>query len=209
LFIMSERQGLYRILKSTTIYEGVQRFMGAHRARKRFVVFSGVKPGDLVVDIGCGPGHLLPHLPNVDYHGFEPNPGYVADARRDFGHAGTFHTGLFGEDEAKQFKDVDLVIISAVLHHLSDDQVDDLYRLLSGILKSSGRIASVDPVFHEGQNPVARQLARMDRGKHVRTADQYKALVSRHFQEIEGKIITQRFPLPYSTLYMRACHRDS
>src|SRR4029077_4323462 len=86
---MSHRStGLYRIFESAAVYERFQRLLGSDAARRRFVLdFLRPCPGARILDIGCGTGAILDHLPpNVDYVGYDLNPRYIEDARRR--HAG-------------------------------------------------------------------------------------------------------------------------
>ena len=44
-----------------------------------------------VIDIGCGPGHILQYLPEgTDYNGFDIDETYIAYAKRSFGISARF-----------------------------------------------------------------------------------------------------------------------
>lgn len=202
---MAERQrGLFSLLKYTPVYDAVQRVMNAHNVRANFARdFIRAAPGDTVLDIGCGPAHLLAHLPPVNYIGWEPNPKYVEQARRDYGTRGTFNVGYFGAEQARSLKNVDIVIVSAVLHHMDDSEAVELFRLLSQVVAANGRIVTLDNVFVRGQNPIAKLLISMDRGRHVRSPDGYLALAKGSFEEVFGTIVHSQIP-PYTYYYMTA-----
>lgn len=201
--LMSEREhGPYGLLKSPALYESVQRLMGAEKLRHEFQrSFVRAQPGDRVLDVGCGPAQLRECLPEVEYIGFEPNPEYIARARQAFDGRATFHIGYFGPEEATLVGAVDIAIVSGVLHHMNDDQAIELFNLIQQVLKPGGRVVTVDPVFAQHQNPIARVLVRLDRGRHVRTPDQYQALARDTFKHIDGALVTQFFP-PYTRYYM-------
>ncbi|MEB3983923.1 class I SAM-dependent methyltransferase [Mycobacterium sp. 663a-19] len=199
------KRGLYAALSRPTLYETVQRLMGpADSSRRHFVQhFVRPQPGDRVLDIGCGPAHLLAHLPDVEYIGWEPNAAYVAKARKAYGDSGTFNVGLFGPQQARELAPVDIAIVSAVLHHMDDAQASELFILLRQVLKPGGRVITLDNVFVERQNPIARLLISLDRGRHVRSPAGYEALARGAFAHVQGTVVARAFP-PYTFFFMTA-----
>jgi len=199
------KRGLYAALRNPKLYETVQRVMGGDERRRHFAEeFVRAQPGDRVLDIGCGPAQLRAYLPeDVEYIGWEPNAAYVEKARTIYGDRGTFNVGLFGPAEAQSLDPVDIAIVSAVLHHMDDAQVTELFQLLRQVLKPGGRVITLDNVFVERQNPIARFLISLDRGRNVRSPDGYKALAKGEFSTVRGVVVPQGFP-PYTYFYMTA-----
>jgi SAM-dependent methyltransferase len=196
--------GFYALLKNPRIYELVQRAMGADEGRRNFAQrYVKAKPGDRVLDIGCGPADILAHLPSVEYFGWEPNAQYVDQARRTYGKRGDFRVGFFSEIDAAKLEPFDITILSAVLHHLDDEQAVKLFSILRSVVKPGGRVVSIDNVYVAKQNPIARLLISLDRGRNVRTADGYKSLAQVSFRTTEGHIFHKAFP-PYSYFVMIA-----
>ena len=197
-------RGLYAALQNPIVYEALQRAMGAEKGRRDFAEqFVRAQPGDRVLDIGCGPADLLVHLPDVEYFGWEPNGAYVEKARTTYGDRGSFHVGIFGQEEARSLAPVDIAIVSAVLHHMDDAQVNELFGLLRQVLKPHGRVITSDNVFIKRQNPVARLLISLDRGRHVRTPEGYEALARRTFAHVDSAVVKKAFP-PYTLFFMTA-----
>jgi SAM-dependent methyltransferase len=196
--------GLYSALTHPSFYSAFQRLMGADALYRNFVRdYVRARPGDRVLDIGCGPAQLRAHLPDVEYIGWEPNPHYVAKARATYAGRGEFHVGFFGPAQARSLAPVDIVIVSAVLHHMDDSQATELFALARESLKPGGRVVTLDNVFIPGQNPLARLLIGLDRGRHVRTAEGYETLARGSFEHVRGAVLEQAFP-PYTYFFMLA-----
>ncbi|MCW6038508.1 class I SAM-dependent methyltransferase [Spirulina subsalsa FACHB-351] len=53
--------------------------LGASYSRNEFVKkYVAAKPGDKILDIGCGPGDIIPYLPRgVNYTGFDVSTKYI------------------------------------------------------------------------------------------------------------------------------------
>ena len=198
------RRGVYSLLTHPSVYETLQQITGADAARRDFAQrYVRARPGDRVLDIGCGPAHLRAHLPEVEYIGWEPNAAYVAKARLTYAERGEFHVGRFGPEQARSLAPVDIAVVSAVLHHLDDTEARALFALLRATVKPGGRVVTVDNVFTEHQNPIARLLISLDRGRHVRTAEGYEALARASFEHVRGTVVPQAFP-PYTHFFMTA-----
>lgn len=154
------------------------------------------EPGARVLDIGCGTGDLFPHLPEVDYLGFDPNPAYVDAARRRYARA-SFRVASVASIvlEPASF---DLAVACGVLHHLDDAAVTSLLALACRALRPGGRLVTLDGCFVSGQHPIARALLRADRGRYVRWQDQYVALARRAFARVEVTTRTDLLRVPYT-----------
>ena len=68
--------------------------VGANALRRRIIRnHARARPGDKVIDIGCGPAQVFASLPDVEYFGLDTDPGYIAFAKRTYGDKGTFVVG--------------------------------------------------------------------------------------------------------------------
>jgi ubiquinone/menaquinone biosynthesis C-methylase UbiE len=197
--------GLRGLLASPTLYVALQRLMGTEKETRSFVeTYIRPRPDDRVLDVGCGPAELLRYMPNVTYVGFDPNSAYIRTARRTFGDRATFFAKYYEESDAERLPLFDIAVLSAVLHHLEDEEARHLLKLLRRSLKPGGRVVTLDNVFVPNQNPIARLIISMDRGRNVREPERYRALARGIFETIDGFVVSKAFP-PY-TYYIMELH---
>jgi SAM-dependent methyltransferase len=151
-----------------------------------------------VIDIGCGPAQALQSLPDVEYLGLDINPDYIAFARRMYGDKGTFVVGdtrsLWGDT---RFKDADIVIAIAVLHHLDDEEAADCIRFAYDALKMGARFISHDPCWIPNQGAFSKYIMSHDRGRNIRTEQQYRQLAAKFFTNIDAWVYTNPMRIPY------------
>src|SRR5688572_6549695 len=201
---MSHRStGIYRIFESAAVYERFQRLLGGDEARRRFVQ-EILRPasGARILDIGCGPGTILDHLPeDVDYVGYDLNPKYIEEARRRHPGRGRFFCARV-EDVPDEPGGFDLVLAVAILHHLEDSEAGRLMASAWRHLRPGGSLVTLDPVRHPGQPLVARLLVALDRGRQVRTPEGYRELAAARFPSVETALLTDLMQIPYSHLLM-------
>ena len=172
--------------------------------RERYVAeYVKPAPGDKVLDIGCGPGDMLPYLKDVDYLGLDISPEYIEAAQRRFGTAGRFLVADVGAatvgEERGQF---DIVLATAVLHHLDDDRAARMFELARLALKPGGRLITYDGCYVPGQSRMARWILSKDRGKFVRNEDEYVRLASAYFTTIQPHVRHDLLRIPYTHLIM-------
>jgi SAM-dependent methyltransferase len=194
--------GLRKLLGNVGLYIALQKALGADRVRYRCLDEVELKPGERVLDVGCGPAYYLGRLPDVEYHGFDTSPAYIAYARRRFGERGRFHCEVLTEAHLAELPRFDAVLLFGVLHHLDDDQCATLLDLAARGLADGGRVVSVDPCLHPGQGRISRWMSENDRGEHVRTPDGFDALARASFGEVDTEILDTVSRVPSSHYMM-------
>jgi len=198
---------LKEILAKARFYSLFAHLIGAERGRRLYIErHVRPRPGDRILDIGCGPADILAALPKVDYHGFDLSNDYIMAARERFGARGNFHVEGVNMELVKKYAGFDLVLATGVLHHLTDAEAVNLFRVALAALKPGGRLVTLDGCFMDRQSPVARLILKNDRGQFVRTESGYVALARQVFTFVQPCITTDLLRIPYTHLILE-CRR--
>ncbi|MEA5122811.1 class I SAM-dependent methyltransferase [Xanthomonas floridensis] len=197
--------GLHAILSAPWAYDLLQNLLGARKGRTQ-LIRDHIRPGpeSTILDIGCGTGEIVPHLPkDSSYHGFDLSALYIDSAKRRFGHRATFHcmdiADYQPEDDSKL---ADVVLAVGILHHLDDGIACKLIEGARSKLKPGGRLITMDGTLVEGQSSMARNLILRDRGQNIRTPDGYRALAEKAFDRIQMRIRHDMIYVPYTHCIM-------
>lgn len=189
-----------QLLKHPALYQLYQELGGFFAARVSAIrEYLDIQPSARIIDIGCGPGHILRHLPaGVDYVGFDIDEPSIAYARARFGQRGQFHCRLFDGAGVQEFGPADVVMMNGVLHHIPDAELTETLGHVRDVLKPGGVLFTLDGCYAPGQSRLAKWLLDNDRGVHVREADGYRALLEGTFSQVEMHIRDDYSRLPYT-----------
>ena len=192
-----------KILSHPIVYTTYQKIVGGYRARKLFVENNvKIKPGQKILDIGCGPGDILEFLPEVDYTGIDLDANYIAQAKKKYGKRGDFKCSGVDDLELIDSNTFDIVISAGVLHHLTDEQCFNLFKIAVKALKPNGRFVSFDGCYIPNQNKISAYFLRKDRGQFVRTQTEYERLTKSYFTKLDSTIDESYFFIPYTSIIM-------
>jgi len=179
--------------------------LGADKAITRYVNEAlQPKRGMKMLDVGCGPANVLPYLPPLEYTGIDLNEKHIAYARQLHGDRGRFMVGNAADDLKQEEKSFDLINVSALLHHLADDEAVSLFSSLIRLLKPNGRIVTIDNVWLPRQRIAVRLINHLDSGTNIRTPEGYVALLNRTGLDIDTLIWNDLLRIPYDHFVMLA-----
>jgi len=194
-----------KFLEISSVYAKLMGFLlGANTYETLVDEYIQPTPGCSVLDVGCGPAAILDLLHDVNYIGLDHNPNYIAAATKKYGSKGTFICA--GVDQLNDYgpKTFDQIIVLGVMHHLDDQQLTQLMRSLKDRLNRDGVLITFDVAYEDKQNLIAKFLAKNDRGKFVRTKDQYLEFISPTFSVEQADLHHDLLRVPYTHLLTRS-----
>lgn len=168
----------HKVLKWPSAYAASQWVLapGAQFFLKRKLrsALKGAPPGDRVLDVGSGPASWLSRI-GLDPVGLDYSWEYV----RQYSETG--HTGVLGSADRLPFeaRSFDSVWTVGVFHHLVDDSVREAVREMIRVCRNDGHVVIFDAVMPRSvyRRPLAYLLRRLDRGRFVRSEDQFLSLL--------------------------------
>jgi SAM-dependent methyltransferase len=197
--VAERTSGPLALLGHPRVYRAYHRLIGTRRRLQQAVLSHlQLRPGDRLLDIGCGPGDLLDDLTGVEYVGFDLSARYVEHARRRHGGKGSFFLADVMEVDPGTLGTFDAVLAHGVLHHLDDEAAGRLLDLAAHVVRPAGRFVSVDGCFADAQSRSARVIVGLDRGTAVRTPRGYERLARRSFAEVRVRVDHTLLRIPYS-----------
>ncbi len=152
------------------LYDPLVKLIGGDRAR-RTLVEAGIRPGQRVLDVGCGTGSLATLIkrlhPTADVVGLDPDPKALARARRKAERASVQIRLDRGFSDALPYADAsfDRVLSSFMFHHLQAEEKAKTLHEARRVLKPGGRLYLLD--FGGPESGTDRSLTRRLHSSHL------------------------------------------
>lgn len=136
-----------------------------------------------LLDMGCGTGELAGSFikAGYDYYGVDIEPERIRYAQRAFP-TGKFHV-MDASDLVYPDGYFDQILITGVLHHLSDEEVRGIVREIKRVLTPEGRALVMEDIalpLRGSLNFLGALVHLADEGAHIRRPTEYTPLFEPH-----------------------------
>lgn len=171
-------QALDRLSAAPQLWNALRWIAEAGFEGERAVIARELRPwaGDTrrFLDLGCGTGEFAGEFPPERYVGIDLSRSYLQFAARN--RSGSY---LAAGGEALPFAadSFDAALIVGVLHHLPDAVARAAMTELVRVLSSDATALVIEDIPPpDGENPAGRLMHAIDRGGHIRTEAEYRAI---------------------------------
>lgn len=161
------------------VYECIRKVFLFGLNIKPIVEALDAKPGDRILDAGCGFGFFSKYLAHCDYVGIDSDPKRINWAIKNIGE--TPRRKFIVEDICRTGFSKDSfnkALCYGLLHHLSDSKAQLCLTDISHIV--TDKIVFSDPVYSK-YHIISNLLCRLDGGKFVRQANDYVNICQKQF----------------------------
>src|SRR5262245_6031727 len=206
---MQINSGLRSVLAFPWAYRLFNMLAGSKAYEEWFIKnVLGLREGQRLVDVGCGPAQILDRLPRVEYVGLDISDAYIQAARIKFKARGAANF-LSGSIEDWTLNPLtyaaDIVLVKGMLHHVDDNEAKNILEFAYRILKDDGRFIFYEPCYLIWQSRISTYFMSRDRGQNIRTEQQWKDLASSIFPLVSTNIVTGANRLAYVHIIGRCC----
>lgn len=177
------QDALDRLSATPRLWNGLRWAVEAGFHGERFVIARELRPwsGDhrRFLDFGCGTGEFAGEFPAARYVGIDISRDYLHFAGR---HRPGRYLASSGAALALADASFDAALVLGVLHHLPDATARAAMGELARVLRPGAVVLVMEDVPPPaGENPAGHLMHALDRGGHIRSEAEYRAIFGPHF----------------------------
>ena len=174
---------LNTLVEKAKIYNGIQQLVGSEQvwssfmaACEPFIQQWSPETNPVWLDLGCGTAEVLERLPkHISYLGVDSNPHYIQFAKHKYQHRTNTTFVCANWDDVDwhaiiEHKTVQVVSLLGLLHHLQDEDAQNVLRLSHDIVSEDGFIITLDGCQELHAPKLERFFYWIDRGQHIRNS---------------------------------------
>jgi len=192
------------------LYDPFVKLLGGDQARRTLLDQASMRPGDRVLDLGCGTGTLVVLIkqlhPDVEVVGIDPDPKALGRASEKVKRAGFSIKLDRGFSDGLPYPDAsfDRVLSSFMFHHLPGDEKATTMREVRRVLKPGGSLHLLD--LSGAESGTAGFLSRLFHSHDRMTANSADRILAFMNEAglIDPKEVGRRSMLFTRTVYYRA-----
>jgi ubiquinone/menaquinone biosynthesis C-methylase UbiE len=158
------------------------------RAMKSFI--KEIKPGEKVLDFGCGMGRILEYdlFFNADYYGVDISSGMIKNARQKWKNRPHTNFNVYnGTLLPFEHETFDYVVSTWVFQHIvEDNKLEELITELARLLRPNGALLFIEQIR---ENEYVEMFENSTPFKKYRTAQNYKEICRNKFAEIYWNLV--------------------
>ena len=192
------------ILRIPTMYRLFQWANGADKMRRIYAKeYMRLDETASILDIACGTADILNYVEDRAHTGVDLSQKYIEYDKRRYRKKENAQFICADANEYLQAdrRRYDLILLMGIMHHLNDGELRSCLNMLKTQIDCcGGRLLTLDGVYQPGLTRFERALLDGDRGKHIRTLEQYLAIFMEYFPDYRYEIRKNLYFLPYNIL---------
>ncbi|WP_175482248.1 class I SAM-dependent methyltransferase [Thermoflavimicrobium dichotomicum] len=162
--------------------------------------------GRRILDFGSGTGANCSIFSPENYIGVDPDARRIRYAKRLY--PGYNFLPLEGHQLPVENQSIDYILIIAVLHHISSEELTDYFREFERVLKPTGTIIVMEPYLEAARPFSNRFMQWFDKGNYIRAENHYLSLFQE--QNYDCNILKKfRKCFLYNELFFCACPKKA
>jgi SAM-dependent methyltransferase len=155
-----------------------------------------------VLELACGSAEYAPLFRDCSYTGIDLNADYIARAKAQ--NPDKSFLVMDAREINLPLGYFDFVLAIGLFHHLSDENARSVLREIKRVICSPARIMIIDGIWPVNQiNMLGYILRKLDRGKYVRSLNQYFCLFNESFK-IQKEYVRSRYPIDVAVFILEA-----